>query len=170
MVSKLNKLMAGFFEKRQLTYKMKIELLLWVLDRGTLCLMFLSALLYFITKVDIYWRLLAWYLIFTGFLDAYKYHVGARKIRAVRTARGHSRNFLNWAIRNDIVRIIYLLIHFDLYLLISSVLALLFMCEMWYEIYLHYSYKTRGLPNFKRPNICLYLLNSTLPNSVRKRL
>ena len=64
-------------------------------------------------------------LTITGILDAYKYHWEASSIRKVKTARGHSRKFINAAILNDVVRIIYLVaFQWDIFLIISSVVAI----------------------------------------------
>ena len=114
---------------------------------------------------------LGFLLIITGILDSFKYHWEAKKIRSVGTARGHSRQFINVAIYHDLVRVLYLLtINRDLYLLLVSIIALYTMFDMFWAIYIHYPYRMRGCSNFKRPNIILYFLNSTLPNKIRKRL
>lgn len=109
-------------------------------------------------------------LAITGWLDAYKYHLSARKIRKVGTARGHSRKFINFALTNDLVRIVHCLLLPEWYLVFSSFVALFFMLEHWLVVYWFYPYRMRGCINFKRPNIMLYLINSLLPNSIRKRL
>lgn len=114
---------------------------------------------------------LGFLLIITGILDSFKYHWEAKKIRAVGTAKGHSRQFINVAIYHDVVRVIYLLtINRDWYLLLVSLIALYTMFDMFWAIYTRYPYKMRGCPNFKRPNIVLYFINSTLPNQIRKKL
>jgi len=109
-------------------------------------------------------------LVITGIFDALKYSWQARKIRHVRSARGHSRNFINAAIINALVRILYLCINWDLYLQISSIIAIVCMIDMWYAMYLYYPYRKRGLNNFKRPSMITYIINSLLPNKLRKRL
>lgn len=109
-------------------------------------------------------------LIFTSIFDALKYVVQANKIRKQKSAKGMSRRFTNWAISNDIIKLIYGIIIIDLYIVLSSVLALVCMIYLWIETYLYYPYRYRGLVGFKRPNICLYLINSLIPNSIRRRL
>jgi hypothetical protein len=108
---------------------------------------------------------------FFGYLDAWKYYIEARKIAYVKSSRGHSRKFINIAIANDLIRLVYFLtIDRNLYLLISCLFALIFMGMMFWQIYLWYPYRKRGLNNFKRPNILIYTINSLMPNSLRKRL
>lgn len=109
-------------------------------------------------------------LVITGIFDSIKYHWSASKIRKLRSAKGQSRKFINAALINDLIRIIHVVIIPDIYLIISSILALIFMLEHWYMVYWYYPYRKRGLINFRRPNIVLYIINSFLPNSIRKRL
>jgi|SRR3989304_8367537 len=109
-------------------------------------------------------------LIFTSIFDAVKYSVQARKITYVKSAKGMSRRFINWAMMNDIVKLIYGLLILDIYIILSSILALVCMTHLWVVIYLYYPYRHRGLSNFKRPNVMLYLINSILPNRIRRRL
>ena len=109
-------------------------------------------------------------LTITGIFDACKYHWSAEKIRRHKSAQGRSRKFINTAIINDIIRIIHVSLIPDIYLIISSCLALICMCEHFWMIYKYYPYRRRGLLNFKRPNIFLYIINSLLPNSIRKKL
>ena len=109
-------------------------------------------------------------LIFTSIFDAIKYTVQARKIQQIKSAKTMSRRFINWALSNDIIKLIYGIIIGDLYIILSSLLSLICMTHLWIVIYLYYPYKHRGLVNFKRPNVFLYFINSLIPNSLRKRL
>jgi uncharacterized protein with PQ loop repeat len=109
-------------------------------------------------------------LIITSILDAIKYSLQARKIKKEQTAKSMSRKFINFALTNDFVKLGYGIIISDLFIVSSSVLALICMMDLWYQIYWWYPYKMRGCINFKRPNILLYLINSILPNRIRKRL
>jgi len=109
-------------------------------------------------------------LIFTSIFDALKYSIQANKIRKVKSAKSMSRRFINWAMSNDIIKLIYGIIIRDIYIVLSSLLSLICMIHLWIVIYLYYPYKHRGLVNFKRPNVLLYLINSLIPNSIRKRL
>ena len=110
-------------------------------------------------------------LILWGYFDGVKYHFQSQSIKKIKLARGHSRKFINLALGNDKYRLFYFFfIDRNLYVLITSIIALIFMIELWYTQYLYYPYRMRGCSNFKRPNILYYLLNSILPNRIRKRL
>jgi hypothetical protein len=110
-------------------------------------------------------------LTITGIFDAIKYHWQAKSIRKVGLAKGHSRKFINVAILNDLTRLFYFIfIKQDIFLLISSIVALVCMFELYWVIYWFYPYRMRGCSNFKRPNTFIYFINSLLPNKIRKRL
>lgn len=109
-------------------------------------------------------------LIITSIGDAIKYSIQANKIQKAKTAKSMSRKFINFALINDFVKLNYGIIINDLFIVSSSILALICMIHLWWEIYRWYPYRMRGCINFKRPNILLYLINSILPNSIRKRL
>jgi hypothetical protein len=106
----------------------------------------------------------------TSILDAIKYHWNAVKIRTVGTSKGHSRKFINAAILNDVVRMAYGCSVHDWYIVISSLLAMVFMGELFFVIYWYYPYRKRNQPGFKRPGILVYLWNSILPNDWIKKL
>jgi hypothetical protein len=123
--------------------------------------------------IDIFWttkQIIGALLVFTSIFDAIKYSLQARKIWKYESAKSMSRKFINFAIINDIVKFIYGIILVDWYIIISSVLALICMFDLFYAIYRWYPYRHRGLSNFKRPNIFLYTMNSILPNTIRKHL
>jgi len=110
-------------------------------------------------------------LIFWGYFDAIKYYFQAQKIKQIKSARGNSRKFINMAIGNDAYRLFYFyFIDRNYYVLTTSILALICMIYLWWQIYWYYPYKCRGLDGFKRPGILLFLINSLLPNRIRKRL
>lgn len=109
-------------------------------------------------------------LALTGWRDAYKYHISAQTIRKIKTAKGHSRRYINDAIHHDLWRIIHCCILPDWWLVFSSIVAIFFMIEHWYTVYLYYPYKLRGCPNFKRPSLWIYFFNSIVPNKVRRKL
>ena len=109
-------------------------------------------------------------LIVASIFDALKYSIQAHKIHQVKTAKAISRRFINWALMNDIVKLFYGCSIFDLYIILSSILALICMLHLWVTIYIYYPYRMRGCLNFKRPSIFRYLINSLLPNSLRKKL
>ena len=106
-----------------------------------------------------------------GWLDAYKYKIEANKIRKIKSSKSISRKFINIALFNDLIRLIYFItVDKNIYLLISAIFSLFFMLDMFYAIYFHYPYKCRGLIGFKRPNIVRYFINSLVPNKIRQRL
>jgi len=109
-------------------------------------------------------------LIITSVFDALKYIWNAKAIIRVGTAKGHSRKFINAAILNDLTKLTYGIIILDLFIILSSILALITMSYLFYTIYIHYPYKYRNLLYFKRPRIWVYIINSILPNSLRKKL
>jgi lipid-A-disaccharide synthase-like uncharacterized protein len=114
--------------------------------------------------------LIGFCLVITSIFDCWKYVWQAQSIKKVGTAKGHSRKFINVAILNDIIKLSYGIIILDLFIMLSSVLALITMGYNFYIIYKHYPYKKRGLINFKRPSMILYFVNSIVPNRIRKRL
>jgi hypothetical protein len=109
-------------------------------------------------------------LVLTSIFDAWKYIWQTKAIIKTGTARGHSRKFLNAAIFNDIIKLMYGLIIHDLFIIASSSFSLITMCYNFYIVYLYYPYKMRGCINFKRPSVFLFILNSWTPNIIRKRL
>jgi hypothetical protein len=109
-------------------------------------------------------------LVITGILDAYKYFLQGRKIQTRKSAKGMSRMFMNYALSQDLTKLVYSIVIQDAYIFIISVLALGCMFYMWEMIRQYYPYRMRGCVNFKRPNIFTYLINSLLPNRLRKRL
>lgn len=109
-------------------------------------------------------------LVATGILDGWKYGLQGNKIRHNKSAKGMSRMFMNFALSQDITKLIYGIIIKDIYIIIISIVALVFMSYMWEQIRIYYPYKTRGLSNFHRPNILIYIWNSLLPNKIRRRL
>ena len=109
-------------------------------------------------------------LVITSIFDAWKYVWNAKSIIKIGTARGHSRKFINAAILNDTIKLSYGIVIFDIFIILSSILALGTMSFLFCTIYKYYPYKMRGCSNFKRPSIFLYWLNSWQPNSIRKRL
>lgn len=109
-------------------------------------------------------------LVITSIFDALKYSIQASKIRKTQSAKSQSRRFINWAIANDVVKFSYGFVIIDWFIIISSILAILCMLDLWFTTYKYYPYRCRGLIGFKRPNIFIYLINSIIPNQLRKRL
>lgn len=123
--------------------------------------------------LNVHWTLQQFFgglLVFTSIFDAIKYSLQARKIWKAESAKSMSRKFINFALSNDFVKLAYGVIIIDWYIIFSSILALICMIDLWYAIYRWYPYRHRGLVGFKRPNVCLYIINSILPNSIRRRL
>jgi hypothetical protein len=108
--------------------------------------------------------------IITGIFDAIKYVWTGKKIAHVKSAKGHSRKFINVAILNDIVRLAYGIVIHDVFIILTAIVAVVCMGYMFYEIYKYYPYRMRGCSNFRKPNLLLYTLNSFMPNRIRKRL
>lgn len=109
-------------------------------------------------------------LIITSLFDAWKYIWQGEAIKKVGIAKGHSRKFINAAIFNDIVKLGYGVVILDIFIISSSILALITMGYNFYIIYRYYPYRCRGLHGFKRPNLFAYFLNSLIPNKFRKKL
>lgn len=109
-------------------------------------------------------------LIIAGIFDAIKYWIQANKIKKVQTSKGISRRFTNYSIFNNICRLIYSIIIKDVYIFAIVLLGFICLCKLYCIQYIYYPYKKRGLKKFKRPNIMIYIINSILPNSLRKRL
>lgn len=123
--------------------------------------------------LDILWttkQVVGALLVFTSIFDALKYSLQSRRIWKAQSAKTMSRKFINFALSNDTVKLVYGIIIVDWYIISSSILALICMIDLWYAIYKWYPFRYRGLVGFKRPNIFVYIINSILPNSLRKRL
>lgn len=121
-------------------------------------------------------QILGYYMLITGFYDAYKYHWQSQAIRKVKLAKGHSRKFVLTALHNDHIKILYLFFsgllysRFDWFLISTAIIAVFYMTELFFTIYKLYPYRCRGLDGFRKPSIFLYLVNSLIPNRIRKRL
>lgn len=115
-------------------------------------------------------QLLGYLLIYTSFWDAYKYSIQAFKISKAKTAKNFSRAFINYALQNDLIKLCYGLVILDIFIILSSIFALICMIHLWITIYLYYPYKHKGLKNFKRPTVLVYFINSLIPNSLRQKL
>jgi len=109
-------------------------------------------------------------LIISGVWDGYKYHYLAIAIRKVGTAKGQSRKFVNAALTKDIVIFLYMLLKFDLYILLMTLVGFIFTIEVLITIYIYYPYRYRNLNHFKKPSFWKYFINSWQPNKTRKRL
>jgi predicted tellurium resistance membrane protein TerC len=109
-------------------------------------------------------------LVFTGLFDAFKYSLQAFKIQKAQNAKIQSRKFVLMAIGNDLVKTVYSILILDIYIFLSSILALFCMLHLWYVVYLFYPYKYRGLAHFKRPNLLIFTINAMIPNHLRKHL
>jgi len=112
-------------------------------------------------------------LIGSSILDSVKYSIQANKIRKEKSAKTMSRKFINFAILNDIVKLGYGITIVDWIIIISSIMSLVCMLHLWWNIYIFYPYKhypAKKTVELKRPNIFFYFWNSLLPNSRRKHL
>jgi uncharacterized protein with PQ loop repeat len=106
----------------------------------------------------------------TGILDAFKYLLQGHKIQTMKSAQTISRQFLNFAIGNDIVKLLYGILIWDFYVTFTSVLALVAMIYMWWEVYVYYPYTTYPKNGQDRPPLMLYIWNSLLSNRIRPHL
>ena len=103
--------------------------------------------------------------------DAYKYHLSSAKIRKVKSAKGHSRDFGNIALGVDFFMLAYFIFNnLDLYMIVSTIVMIGFVLEYWLTVYIYYPYRMRGCVNFKRPHIFKYLINSIQSDKTRERL
>lgn len=110
-------------------------------------------------------------LVITGIFDAFKYTIQANKIKREHTSVSQSRMSLNLAVINDLVKILYAILALDIYIFITSLLALVCMLHCWYIVYLYYNYKTYPKKiTVQRPSVWVYLTNSFVPNNKRKHL
>jgi len=110
-------------------------------------------------------------LLIARFCDGYKYYIQSKKIKHLKSARGHSRDFGNTALAIDIFMLLYFIFHnYDICMIISTIMIILFVIEYWIIIYRYYPYRMRGCSNFKRPNLWHYFLNSLQSDKFRKRL
>jgi predicted tellurium resistance membrane protein TerC len=109
-------------------------------------------------------------LIITGCFDAFKYSLQAVKIQKAQTAKAQSRKFVLMAIGNDLVKTVYSILILDIYIFLSSILALICMIHLWIVVYKYYPYRQRGLYNFKRPSLLDFTINAMIPNRIRRRL
>lgn len=115
-------------------------------------------------------NIVGFFLILGGILDAIKYTWHIQAIRKIRTASGHSRKFANAAITQDLIKLVYGFVIRDVFIIISTIFALITMTMYFYTIYKYYPYRNRKRPHFKRPNIFIYTMNSLIPNRLRQRL
>jgi len=109
-------------------------------------------------------------VIIAGVADAYKYMRLRQKIMRTKSSRDVSRMFALIAIICDIIFVAYTLIIRDPFLVFVRGIALYTTIDLYYFIYLFYPFKTRGLPNFKRPSLWTFFVNTLQPNGIRKRL
>lgn len=120
--------------------------------------------------LDVFTKAIGGALIISGIYDGYKYHWLAVAIRKAGTAKGQSRKFVNAALVKDIVIFLYMILKFDVYILLMTFVGFIFTIELLITIYYFYPYRFRNLNNFKRPNFLVYFINSCISNKIRKRL
>ena len=120
--------------------------------------------------LDLFTKFIGLGLIVSGIYDGYKYHWLAVAIRKAGTAKGQSRKFVNAAIVKDFFIFAYMILKFDLYILLMTFVGFIFTIEVLITIYYFYPYRYRNLLNFKRPSFWVYFINSCISNKIRKRL
>lgn len=115
-------------------------------------------------------EIFGYFLIIGGTIDAIKYLWHVSSIRKAKTSKAHSRKFANAAIFQDLIKMMYGFVIADIFIVISSISALITMFVYFYTIYSYYPYRRRNVKGFKRPNVWVYFINSLLPNKYRRHL
>jgi hypothetical protein len=116
-----------------------------------------------------------WGLIICRFYDGYKYRMNSSKIKSIKSAVGHSRDFGNTALVVDIFMLLYFIFkNYDPYMIFSSIVCILFVAEYWITLYLYYPYQTYpqeiNYKIIKRPTIFAYFINSLQNDKTKKHL
>lgn len=112
-------------------------------------------------------------LIISGVWDGWKYRLQTNKVRKNCSSKNCSRMFCNLAILGDLFRLAYGISKVDWFLISTSIIALYFMVEYWWAIYMYYDYKTyprRQVRILSRPMLFTYIKNSFIPNKRRTQL
>jgi hypothetical protein len=110
-------------------------------------------------------------LLIARFNTAQKYVIQGLKIKEIGTSKGHSRKFGNKTILADTIMLGYFIFKtLDWYMVATTTVIIIADLFYWYQVYIYYPYKRRGLRNFRRPDTITYFINSILPNSLRRRL
>lgn len=121
--------------------------------------------------MEIFISLLGYAVLIMGIWDAYKYKLMSNKMSKLKSAKEHSRTFLNGSIIFKFLFLLYAWLKLnDNIVMWTCAFALYTLVEAWHTMYIHYPYKRRGLKNFKRPSMWKYFINSLLPNQIRKKL
>lgn len=116
-------------------------------------------------------EILKYVVLITGIFDAYKYRLQAIKVCRLKSSREISRMSLMYAIFHRIPLLVYVwLILNDKILIIISCMALYLMLEAFYYVYNFYPYRNRGLKNFKKPSMWIFLKDIFSKNKYGKRL
>jgi len=113
-------------------------------------------------------EILQWSVLVTGIIDAYKYKFLTAKISRLKSSREISRKFINISLLKNFILLLWA--HFylnDWAVTWACIISLYTGSEAFYYIYCYYPYKTRGFPNFKRPSLLKYTINSIIPNSIK---
>ena len=115
--------------------------------------------------------ILKYIVLITGMLDSYKYKLQAQKVCRLKSSGQISRMSLVYAIGHRIPLLIYVwLLLKDNILIIISCTALYTMLEAFYYVYQFYPYRNRGLKNFKKPSIWVFIRDIFSKNKYGKRL
>lgn len=117
------------------------------------------------------WQVFGFLVLVFGILDAYKYRLLTEKVKRYESSRGQSRLATNYAVIYKILLVIWSIFYLkDWVVSLSALLALYTSTELFWNIYVYYPYKHRGLLNFKRPNLIRYIINSFMPNTKQNRI
>ena len=116
-------------------------------------------------------EILKYTVLLTGMLDSYKYKLQAQKVCRLKSSGQISRLSLLYAIIHRMPLLLYVWLALgDNILIIISCIALYTMIEAFYYVYAFYPYRSRGLKNFKKPSIFLFIKDTITPNKYGKRL
>lgn len=120
---------------------------------------------------DIGMHILKAAVLFLGFMDAYKYKLMTQKVARLKASGQIPRKFLVWSIANRIVLLLYVWLELNDWILITtSAIALYTMLEAFYYVYDYYPYRNRGLKNFKKPSMWIFIKDIFSKNTYGKRL
>ena len=115
-----------------------------------------------------------WGIIIARFYDGYKYRMNSRKIKKLKSAEGHSRDFGNTALAVDIFMLGYFIFkNYDPYMIFSCIVCILFVLEYWVTLYIYYPYQTYPkiiTKTIKRPNVWIYFVNSLQNDKTKHHL
>ena len=116
-------------------------------------------------------EVLKYAVLYTGILDSYKYKLMTQKVSRLKASGQISRKFLVWSIINRVVLLLYVWLKLnDWVLILTSIIALYTMLEAFYYVYEFYPYRNRGLKNFRKPSMWVFIKDIFSKHTYGKRL